>query len=269
MKLLTLNTHSVPDRKDDPAVAVLANLIEAELPDIIALQEVNQLASAMETALPEEYITVYGAPVPLKEGNFLLKLTDELRSRGLSYTACYLPMKLGYGKYDEGLAFLCLKPPLRADGFYISQETDYKSWQVRMALKINYGSLDFYNLHMSRYDNKNEPFEKQWERLRQDFTAGSALVLMGDLNCPSEVREEGYDIIIADGFCDLYASAREKTGDITVPDAIDGWRDKNEGKRIDFILTRPLPTGKICYRTVLDGRSTPKISDHFGVLVEF
>ena len=86
-----------------------------------------------------------------------------------------------------------------------------------------------------------------------------------------EVRGEGYDRIRGDGWMDAWLMAGEQSGGATVEGAIDGWRDKlqqpEQGVRIDHIwCSRPVAVDSV--RVAFDGRSEPKVSDHYGVLLE-
>ena len=45
MKLLTINTHSLIEEDSDKKAKMLADAISQELPDIVAMQEVNQTSS--------------------------------------------------------------------------------------------------------------------------------------------------------------------------------------------------------------------------------
>ena len=114
MKILSLNTHSLVDSNEEHSIHTLASFIEAERPDIICLQEVNQprglpLAdTTRRSPLPTKADDVFF--VPYREGNFLLLLLDELFAKGINYNACWLPIKIGYEKFDEGLALLSFYP---------------------------------------------------------------------------------------------------------------------------------------------------------------
>ena len=136
----------------------------------------------------------------------------------------------------------------------------------------------FFSLHMGWWKDEEEPFLRQWETL-SEVTAPlwqeGDVWLMGDFNSPAETRWEGYDQIAASGWEDAFAAAEEKGGEITVPGAIDGWRNAGElpGMRMDFIWHRG-PEGERTWRvsragTVFDGENRPAVSDHFGVMAEY
>ena len=116
MKILSLNTHSLHGGADaeDKRVSELCKIIISENPDFIALQEVNQSASApiADLSFTEGYYRAATcvAPVPFKEDNFLLKTVWELNLKNTAYHFTWLPVKKGYEKYDEGLAIMSKKP---------------------------------------------------------------------------------------------------------------------------------------------------------------
>lgn len=277
MKLLTLNTHSLADGDGQKEIKLLCDFIAKELPDVIALQEVNQ--STLQKDADIDHISkLYRAaatarPVRLKKDNFVLRLVWELALIGEKYYFSWLPIKVGYGRFDEGLAILAREPIYTALGFYISKITDYENHKTRMALLVTFenSNVSICNIHASRSDDPDEPFYDQWKRLIPQISAEKRVILMGDFNNPADERGGGYDRIIESGFYDMYELAISRRGKDTVCGAIDGWRDVGElgeGQRIDFILADFVPDGRIFYRTVLDGKDGEVISDHFGVLVE-
>ena len=277
LKLMTLNTHSLHGEDAEKNMRGLCDLLVGERPDVVALQEVNQTAGApsADTDHTEGYYRVATCvfPVPIKKDNFAAELVWQLSKRGAVYHFCWLPVKLGYGRFDEGLAILSSEPIESACGIYISKRQRYDDWRTRMALLMRQkGSpITFCNIHTSRYDDVEEPFDGQWKRLCSGVPDMEGLVIMGDLNCPAEIRGEGYDRVCENGFFDLYRLADVRAGGrATVVGKIDGWKDGelSEGGRIDHIFTGFYPKARrISYCRVLDGERGEAVSDHFGVLV--
>ena len=279
LKLLTLNAHSLHgnERERDKKMRGLCELLSAERPDIISLQEVNQLCDAplMDTDHTEGYYRAAACvcPIPLKRGNFATDLAWNMAERGIPYHFTFLPMKRGYGRFDEGLAVFSKSPIRCACGFYISRAEDYDDHNTRMALLAEIKDRDIMicNLHTSRYDYGADPFDDQWKRLTSRLPKARRLFLMGDLNCPAEARGEGYDRACEGGFFDAYRVADQRVGGIeTAEEGIDGWTDKKGGGRIDYIFSSFYPTAdKIIYSRVLDGERGARVSDHFGVMVNY
>jgi len=279
MKLMTFNTHSLHGDAPRREIDELCGVILRERPDVVALQEVNQRADSEEADMcfTEGYYRAATcvSPIPIKRDNFALGLFWELAMKGRAYYFTWLPIKRGYGMFDEGLAFLTLRPIYASCGFYISERQDYNDWKTRMALLIELqgSKLSFCNVHTSRYDDRDEPFYEQWKRLTEKISQKERIFIMGDLNNPAEVSGEGYDRVLESGFYDLYRSSDIKEGyPYTVSGNIDGWREKNDSqqdKRIDFIFSSFIPPNDgISYKTALDGMDGEAVSDHFGVLVD-
>ena len=276
MKLLSLNTHSLIDFNVQNQVCVLADFIENERPDVICLQEVNQPIDAPvcnKLIRPPLSTMADGvSSVPHKNGNFLLLLADALAAKNISYDFCWLPIKIGYGKYDEGLAILSVFPMSNIQAHLISKTNDYADFRRRMCIfaQIEALGITICNLHTSRFDDRDEPFVYQWENIKKHCPSGTH-ILLGDFNCPDTERGGGYDKIISDGYYDLYRLASSKEGYATVKGKIDGWSDGNKDpdKRIDFMFSNhPLTQHRISFKTVFDGKSQPRISDHLGIFAQ-
>lgn len=278
LKILSLNAHSLHGEDRRQNTEALCDFLKKERPDVIALQEVNQSADGevADTDHTELYRTAVTCtrPEPVKEDNFALELYWEMARRGVCYHFCWLPVKLGYGRFDEGLSFLCREPIRQACGFYISKTRSYENWKTRMALyaELKESGLYLCNVHTSRYDDEDEPFFEQWKRLDGRLPRKERLFLMGDFNNPAEIRGEGYDRIAESRYYDLYKLADERRGGIsTVSGEIDGWRDGKApegGGRIDLILSGFYPKAKnIIYSRVLDGSRGDVVSDHYGIMV--
>ncbi len=273
MKLLTLNTHSLSGTDGEERLAALTEALAAEAPDLAALQEVNQsLAAPLRRGGVPSGFHACGASVPLRADNAAARLVQGLAERSLHYHWVWLPVKVGYDRYDEGLAILAKAPPADVRAFVVSLCDDYRSWRRRMALGVRPEGCDewFYCLHMSWWQDKDEPFAPQWERLCEHLADTPKVWLLGDMNNPAEVRGEGYDRILCSGFADAYSLARSRHGAETVQGEIDGWHGRCTGRdrfRIDQIWCRPTKPVRSC-RTAFDGTDRPPLSDHFAVIVE-
>ncbi len=271
MKLLTLNTHSLVGEDAERRAAICLDALCREAPDVIALQEVNQSVDApIRTEAPSGF-TVCEERIPLRQDLYALSLAEGLAREGLFYHWTWLPVKLGYGRYHEGLAFLCRTPIAETRSCLLSRTNDDQDWRRRMALMIRAEGSDawFCNLHMSWWQDEFEPFVEQWERLKPALRGMDPLFLCGDLNNPAELRGEGYDRVTEDGFYDCYLLTEARRGRGTARGDIDGWHGRipaGETVRIDQIwCNRPCPVTS--YRTVFDGEDYETVSDHFGVMI--
>ncbi len=279
MKILTLNTNSLhgedyPRRLD----AFVAGLLE-EMPDIVALPEVNQTVSAGEMD-PERLEGQYPVPgcIQIREDNHAAQVAIRLRQAGVECSWAWIPIKLGYEKFDEGVAILSLNRKIRCvDAFPISRTNDYHNWRTRAVLGVQVEGLEdwFYTVHMGWWQDELEPFLAQWRKLNTCLASRrmcSPVWLMGDFNSPDHIRREGYDAITACGWKDMFLAAQEGVPGCTVCGDIDGWRDLTgpagrSDKRLDYIwCSQPR---KIKHARVLfDGKHGPVVSDHYAVLVE-
>ncbi len=270
MKLLTLNTHSRPE-DCAASVSTLAAWITTHRVDVIALQEVNQsleAPAADETALHGTgFVATNISEVALKQDNYAYALARALQERGCAYRWCYLPVKRGYDRYDEGLSLFWRGEAAEILVVELSQTRDYHNWRRRRAVGIQLGAYRFYSVHTSRYDDAVEPFLSQWQRLRAHLQGTEQVFLMGDFNCPADHSNEGYDRMIADGWRDAFSVAHLNCGYRTVNGSIDGWRDVAHScpQRIDFIMTNDTRLSVSHCETVFDGQRGQIISDHCGV----
>ena len=272
MRLLTLNTHSLVGEDFPGRAAEFFAALPGQDADVIALQEVNQTADA--PVLPDSALEGFvpcGTDRPLRRDNYAAAVARALREAGACYCWTWLPVKLGYGKYDEGLAFFSRRPIVSVESFFISRSRAYENWRTRKALVIRTegDATRFCNLHMSWWRDTEEPFLPQWEIVQGHFDKAERVWLMGDFNNPPHIRGEGYDRMLLSGWYDSYLHAKRRFGEETVRGDIDGWRGHATGKdrlRIDQLWCNHPPRVQT-YRTVFDGWEEPVVSDHFGVAI--
>lgn len=278
MYFLTLNVHSHYDKMTkegfQKALDDLARFIAEYSVDIIALQECSQSISeaVFEGTLPGSFIAVDENP-PIRKDNFALLLAKKLEEAGFSYHWSYTGAKIGYDRFDEGLAIFSKQQITDIESFYFSAGQDYHNWKSRKAIGICTmleGKKNwFYSVHMGWWKDEEDSFAPQMRRLYKRVSEKSAdcLFLMGDFNSQDSIRGEGYDYVRGLGFEDTYLMAREKDSGVTVPGTIDGWQDVQSGMRIDYIFSSrviPVKSAKV----VFNGICQDVISDHFGFLIE-
>lgn len=285
MKLLTLNTHSLLEPDQEKKTEEFAGLIAAERPEIFALQEVNQLAE--EEALSDQglkgFVRCKDFSGAIRKGNYAAALAVCLNRLGLSYNWTWIGVKLGYGRYDEGLALFSLSPVLETDSFFISRTREYANWKTRKILGIRteaHGDSWFYTVHMGWWDDKEEPFQAQMDRLnhvlKKTGKADRQVWLLGDFNSPADRLDQGYGYVCRNGWQDSYCMAKERDDGITAGCFIDGWRNREEaaagiqdiqGMRLDYLFSRQQVP--VAYsRVVCNGLNGPVVSDHRGVMIE-
>ena len=268
-KLMTLNTHSLEEKEMDRKQQIFADTVSELLPDVIALQEVNQLSdSAPESEIPETCVPVQKA-VPLKAGNHALQVSRLLEANGTPYYWAWLPIKVGYDKYDEGVALFSRKPILETADLPLSMIQDFSNYRTRRLLGIRTEDGWFFSVHTSWWNDPDEPFLHQWEEMQKAAKTRKPAVLMGDFNGDAMVRNETYDRIAKDGWYDSYVLAKNKDAGWTVAGTIDGWHDQEaaDARRIDQIwLDQPMTVKSS--EVIFNGDNYPVISDHFGILIE-
>lgn len=279
MKILTLNTHSLQEENHLQILSWFVEGILKEKPDIIALQEVNQTAAEewMPLQLLEGQYPIPGC-IPIRKDNYAALVALRLRQAGIDCYWVWLPIKRGYGKFDEGVAILSLGRPIRCvDQFPISRVNDFSNWRTRAALGVQLDGLEdwFYCLHMGWWDDASEQFLDQWRILNSCIAAKrmcGSVWLMGDFNAPDTVPGQSYEHIVASGWIDTYKVAHIKDDGITVPGPIDGWRDPQnreaaKGMRLDYIWCSQRKE-IVSSRILFNGLKEPVVSDHYGVLIE-
>ena len=222
MKLITLNTHSIVEPDYEEKLYSFSRVVLEERPEILALQEVNQTVSA--EPVPEIWLEETGyLPCGRREGmepaivrmdNHAFRLAWLLKEGGYSMAWTWIPAKVGYGRYDEGLALFTVWPVEKTDQFFISESHDYQNWKTRRVLGMNIltpsGPRWFGCVHMGWWQDEEEPFREQWARLcaeleknwmkaepgQEQEAVKSPIWLMGDCNSRADIRGEGYDPLV-------------------------------------------------------------------------
>lgn len=277
MKALTLNIHShsnIHDEKEyQQMVETFTDWILQENIEMIALQECSQNCAYDSVGVEHlPSLHTHKENLVITKDNCALMIVDALKRKGAVYDWTWCSAKLGYGKYDEGLAIISRYPILDTEEFYISALQDYNNWKTRKIIgcKINTGEQDswFYSVHMGWWKDEEEPFIPQMERIQEHLASKTEnTYLMGDFNSPSDVEGEGYDHVRQLGWQDTYELAENKDTGISVPGKIDGWQEGAEsGLRIDYIWANH-PVKVLSSRIMFDGSKEPVISDHFGVCI--
>ncbi len=263
IKILTLNTHSLMEKED--AQDIFVSFVKKELPDIIALQEVNQTLEKDKVSLSDKYyIPLENSEI--REDNYALSVINKLSDADVRYYWIWIKIKKSYNKFEEGLAFLSKAPIEETDSALLSNTEDFDNWKKRMTLGIKVSGIWFYNVHMGWFLDKEEPFSSQFKKLMFATRDKKNVFLMGDFNSDAKIKGEGYSLVLNSGFYDLYMLADKKDNGITVRGKIDGW-EECDSRRIDYIFSNKNINVKSCC-VVFSGRNFPVVSDHFGVLAE-
>lgn len=249
MKLLTINTHSIIETGYKKKLEIFVDAVGKIQPDIIAMQEVNQVKIGSSFNHAEAVVSM-------------------LEKIGVNYYYKWLPIKLGYGMFDEGLAVLSKWPIEYSKSFFISEINDYYNWKTRKVLGIKTKGQWFYSVHMGWWKDEEEPFFNQWKKLLSKLDMTEKIWLMGDFNSEASVLREGYELVKKSGFYDSFSVAESKDNGITVGKKIDGWKTTDiDGMRIDYIFSN-FKTRIKSSKVIFNGDYYDVVSDHFGVLIE-
>lgn len=270
MKLLTLNTHSHIEENYEEKLGYFVAAVQAEKPDVIALQEVNQSSDA-DYAVSVSGLTPCCKDI-IRSDNHVCRAAEMLAEAGEKYFWTWLPIKRGYEKFDEGIALMSRSPILETDVLLVSAEDNYSDWKTRKIVGIRterYPGDWFFSVHFGWWNDPDEPFRKQWIRTAEHMTKYDSVWLMGDFNAPPEIRGEGYELVSKSYVYDTYLLAAEKHGRATARGDIDGWRERKSPS--DCIRTDQIWCSRknviLSSEVVFDGGRYPVVSDHFGVLI--
>lgn len=270
IKLLTLNAHSFLEQDSDKKLLHFAKAVAQQLPDVVALQEVSQTVTSQpadKNALAE-FVSSDSKTI-IKEDNFVLRVIKLLADEGIKYHWSWLPIKLGYGKLDEGIAVMTRNPIQNVSPVLVSRADDFENWKTRKILGVTTeGEEWFYSVHYGWWNDKAEPFFDQWEKTLHEVSKRKKTWLMGDFNNPAQVKFEGYDLVTKSGFHDSFLMAKNHDSGITVRKHIDGWENEELKRlRIDQIWCSEKVAVKSS-RVIFSGHFYPVVSDHCGVIVQ-
>lgn len=269
MKIMTINLHSYIEENSEQKLEIFIDAVSRIRPDIIAMQEINQKATAPAIIKDDIISAQFG--IELKADNYAYRIANALSEKKCDYKLVWVGIKRAYEIYDEGICFLSQIPIDKATAFLISKCDDIRSWRKRMALGIKVNGEWFYNLHMGRWDDETEPFYNQWKNFEKNIKKDNPVWIMGDFNSPSDIQNEGYDCVLSSQWYDTYTLAQKKDSGHTISGKIDGWNDKDaefKNKRIDYIFTNKKREIKSSY-TVFNGKNEQIISDHYAILLSY
>lgn len=260
MKLLTLNCHSWLEDNQLDKIQTIAQEIKHKSYDVIALQEVSQSI---------DEILIIGN---IKANNFGYVLLQELSKLGVNdYKMIWDFSHIGYDVYEEGLCLLTKHEVVNEYSFFISNNHDITYWKTRKivgaAIRINNTLIDFYSCHLGWWEDEDEPFIEQADRLFANILLDKPTFLMGDFNNNAFIRGEGYDYLMQKGMYDTFDLAEQKDEGITVKGKIAGWEVNKSDLRLDLILVNreiEVQYSKVIFNDV----NKPVVSDHYGVEIE-
>ncbi len=272
MKLLTLNVHGWHEENQLEKIGQLADFINGEQFDVIAMQEVNQ--SAAEPPVEPFSLGQYVAADPeavIRADNYAYVLLSRLHE---AYYWTWIPVhSAAHGRFDEGLAILSRTPLNDAVARHVSTQRIYEHYKTRKVLAVRTEhegqAVWLANGHFGWWNDEVEPFRPQWDRAEELLAPyqQEPILFLGDFNNVAELRDEGYDYMMKHIWHDTYTLAVDKDAGHTVIKSIAGWEGNERPLRIDYIYSnRELQVERS--RVALNGSNGAVVSDHFGVMVE-
>lgn len=274
MRLLTLNVHGRIEEQLEDKMNAIVDFIAKQDVDYIALQEIAQEMDdklvSDDLLLASNYIqtTKQYFDVPIKESNYAYQLVEKLKQQNLTYYWSFAPTHIGFETYDEGVAILS-KHPFESEPLHISQTLDYSNYHTRFALvaKDTQRQLLVLSTHHSWWENG---FEMEWNKI-ENYIKDSQynyFAILGDFNNEASIKGEGYQLMMESdlNIQDSFLEADQTIGEFTVEDAIAGWDDHHDQKRIDYQFFNPEATIEN-HEVVFDGKKYPVVSDHYGIYV--
>ncbi|KIL43057.1 endonuclease/exonuclease/phosphatase family protein [Jeotgalibacillus campisalis] len=256
MRLLTLNCHAWQEENQEEKIEILARTIVDNDYDVIALQEVSQ-KNASDARVDEHYGYV---------------LLDKLKALGRAEDEMVWTFShYSYDTQAEGLAILTRLPIVRTSEFFITASHDPAVWKTRSIVRatVLYGKqeIDLYSCHLGWWNDLEEPYKEQVDRLMEKVDSQRLSILLGDFNNDAGITGEGYTYLVEKGLFDTYTLAENKDSGVTISGKIAGWSENERQLRIDFIFANQ-PVRVAYSRVIFNGENQPVVSDHFGVEVE-
>ncbi|MEY8446365.1 endonuclease/exonuclease/phosphatase family protein [Enterococcus ratti] len=271
MKVMTLNTHSWLETNAYEKLNKIVEKIVTERYDLIALQEVNQ-SMDMEILTRNELKTFceIKTQTPVRSNNFAYCLVQLLAQKGESYYWSWEMSHIGYEIYEEGNAILS-KKPLVSQVHTVSETKAKENYRTRKILigqtKIEDQTIVAASCHFSWWIDDISGFAFEWKQLETYLSNEKYPVfLLGDFNNPAE--KSGYDLVAKSilPIIDAYKRAQEKDNQATIEKKIDGWENNTQALRIDYIYV-PKDSVVKKYQRIFDGKTSPIVSDHYGIEV--
>ncbi|MGL4914121.1 MAG: endonuclease/exonuclease/phosphatase family protein [Romboutsia sp.] len=259
MKLLTLNCHSWQEENQLEKIKYIAKIISENNYDVIAMQEVSQ---HINSEIVYENI---------RKDNFALLLIDELKKLGNDEYDFYFDIAhIGYDVYEEGLCLMTKLPIISRESCYVSKNEDLNFWKSRKIIKIKalYKDIEisFLSCHLGWFDDCEESFKYQADKLIENIEKDSLNFVMGDFNNNANVENEGYDYL-SKTLIDTYKISKSKDKGTTVKGKIAGWDKNQEDLRLDIIFTNK-EVEVLKSEVIFNGENKEIVSDHYGVSVD-
>ncbi len=246
LRILSLNLHCLVEADLDAKQRRIAREIHDRDIDVVCLQEVAQ---SMDQPLVHDNI---------KADNYALTLQRLLHDLGKHYHLAFVPFKMSFNKYDEGLAILSRHTLHNVAHAYLSKGRDYADWTTRKILvadiHLEENVLSVATTHFGWTDD-NETFEDQVDTAMRLLQRDNPVLLAGDFNVRPNTTE--FQHVLSHGFHDVFADDPM----LSTHPTHGGMYVHETASRIDYIVVnRP--------HERLDGAilfTEEPVSDHYGI----
>lgn len=273
LSILTLNLHTYQEKDQDKKFDIIVNATNQLKPNIICFQECAQHKDSL--VIKE----VYNRTV--RQTNMAEIISERiLKNYNEHYHYFWDWSHIGFDLYEEGLAILTRNVIDRAESRYVSRTQDKYYWLSRniVMCKIYIESIGYiyvFSVHLGWWNDKDEPFQKQFDNLfywvkelEKEDVAG--IFLCGDWN--NDFQSPGYKYILENSnLVDQYILANPKgVKDATIGSNIDGWKNSFGTERIDYIFLNSKSKLKVTKaERIFTENNFGRVSDHCGLYMEF
>lgn len=261
MKLLTMNLNTYQEDHQLDKFKKLAKTIVNEGIDVICFCEVGQ--SFMSPTVHHYCREDNAVLLICTYVNELLGCQDYQYVWDISH--------YGFKIYEEGVAIMSRLPLQDIKSRYVSETHNIFTYKSRKIIKatiaLNQQPVDVYACQMGWLDDKEDPFEAQFNNLHQWVSeiSSNPVILAGDFS--NDVRTKAYKQVINAGYQDAYAIGNPEGMYDETFIYPNGYELTQSPLRLDYVFTKNLSnlvTG--AKRLFMDQE---RISDHIGVMVEF
>lgn len=268
MKILTLNTHSWMEKKQDDKLNITANTIIEEDFDVVLLQEIKQ---HLQTKVSSNDGT------KIRNDNYAYLLISKLNELS-GYEKYFFSCDMFKGPmgdfFEEGIATITKHEIKKSESIQLTKNIKESNWKFRKALyteiEIDNTIYGFLNAHLGHFDDMQASFSYQLKGLKEILNPDLINIIGGDFNVV--YKEIGYTFLRDyTGFYDLhelYENQNNLSDEIfTIPGDIAGWKNDHGKKRIDYIFSnKDLDVEKSV--VIFNDKNKPLVSDHYGYFVK-
>lgn len=265
LKIISINMHCGMEDDYPRKASIIAETIAKHDVDVVFLQECVQKLKAP--------VSHKKFAINIRQGNLCVDLVKRLAVLGIEYDYYFDWGKYGFEVLEEGLAVLSKKKIVSASSRYVSEVKDINDWKSRKIIRVGingYPDLYLYNVHLGWWDDEEEPFKGQMDRLNDWMVESPGVnhLLVGDFNAPYQGL--AYDYMKKVGLRDLYLEVdvdHAFQGTFHGHQAVSDLEVKNLNTRIDYVMCKG-NVQPLSGQRLFTGREEAIVSDHYGLMME-